>query len=216
MLDTQQGALNRPESDPSATAMVLVGYQNEYFSADGTLRDIFDDTSIADRVLGSTVGLLDRLPSDVTVVTTPIAFTPTYDELIDPIGVLATIKDRGAFRQGSQGVRSATELDRFGQRIHTVASRRGFNAFSGTHLDEHLADRGITDVVLAGALTSLCVDSTGRAALDRGYRVTVLSDCTVDRSPFEQGFFCERIFPLYAGVITSAQLLVQLGLPAMP
>ena len=53
---------------------------------------------------------------------------------------------------------------------------------------------------LARAITSVCIDSTGRAATERGYRVTVLSDCTVGRTPFEQEFFCREILPLYADV----------------
>ena len=62
-------------------------------------------------------------------------------------------------------------------------------------------------MVVCGAVTSICIDSTGRAAHERGYRVTILSDCTASRTPYEQEFYCENIFPLYANVLTAAEFL---------
>ena len=66
---------------------------------------------------------------------------------------------------------------------------------------------GIEEVVVCGAVTSICIDSTGRAAHERGYRVTILSDCTASRTPYEQEFYCENIFPLYSKVLTAAEFL---------
>jgi hypothetical protein len=59
-------------------------------------------------------------------------------------------------------------------------------------------------------VTSLCIDSTGRAAYERGYSVTVLSDCCSARTPAEQEFFCKTVFPLYAGVLDSREALAKL------
>ena len=61
--------------------------------------------------------------------------------------------------------------------------------------------------MIAGVVTSICIDSTGRAAHERGYRVSILKDCTAGRTSFEQNFYCENIFPLYASVIESKELL---------
>ena len=65
--------------------------------------------------------------------------------------------------------------------------------------------------VLAGAVTSICIDSTGRSAHERGYGVTVLSDCTCGRTNFEQDFYIEQILPLYAQISTSEELLAELA-----
>ena len=86
---------------------------------------------------------------------------------------------------------------------HTVPGKRGLNAFSNTDLNDELRARGIENVVLAGAVTSICIDSTGRAAHERNFNVTVLADVTASRTPFEQSFYCENVFPLYANVCTS-------------
>jgi nicotinamidase-related amidase len=59
-------------------------------------------------------------------------------------------------------------------------------------------------------VTSLCIDSTGRAAYERGYNVTILSDCTSARTETEQRFFCENVFPLYGSAKTSHAVLAEL------
>ena len=81
------------------------------------------------------------------------------------------------------------------------------NAFSNTELGATLEARGIEEVVLAGVVTSICIDSTGRAAAERGYRVSVLEDCTAGRTDFEQEFYCGSIFPLYARVVRIDDLI---------
>jgi nicotinamidase-related amidase len=75
-----------------------------------------------------------------------------------------------------------------------------------------LKSRRISTVALAGCKTSLCIDSTGRSAYDKGYKVLILSDCTAGSDDFEQKFYCEKIFPLYADVIDHRQFLAQLDL----
>ena len=92
-----------------------------------------------------------------------------------------------------------------------MTGKVGFNAFSNTTLDEVLRAKGIRHVLVAGMVTSLCIDSTGRAAYERGYDVRILSDCCSARTRAEQDFFCQNIFPLYGGVLTSAQAIEQLS-----
>lgn len=54
---------------------------------------------------------------------------------------------------------------------------KAFNsAFEATTLEEALAVRGISHVVLAGAATNWCIRATAYGALDRGYDMTLVSD----------------------------------------
>ena len=69
-----------------------------------------------------------------------------------------------------------------------------------------LQELGVEHVILCGVVTSVCIDSTGRAANELGYKVTVLSDCIAGRSATEQDFYCEDVFPLYAEVCESDAL----------
>ncbi|HKA52359.1 MAG TPA: cysteine hydrolase family protein [Candidatus Binatia bacterium] len=199
--------------DPRQTALVLIGYQNDYFAADGVLCSVIEESSRVTGTLSNTVDLLERLRSSpLLVIATPIVFTRDYSELVEPIGILKTVKEMGAFRAGTKGVETIPELRRFGERIMEVPGKRGLNAFSNTDLDNLFHQRGITHVVLAGVVTSICVDSTGRSAYERGYKVSILSDCTSGRTTFEQDFYCENVFPLYAEVIDHRQLLERLGI----
>lgn len=198
--------------DLSATALVLIGFQNDFFAADGALRTSLEDPAGLNRALGSTVSMVRRLiDSAATIVAAPIGFTATYEELVDPVGILAGIKSASAFRRGSRGADMVDELRPFLARIKVMPGRRGFDAFANTDLGDMLSEAGIRDVLIAGALDSVCVDSTARCAFERGYRVTVLSDCTVGRTAFEHDFFCDSIFPMYADVIESTTFLERSG-----
>ncbi len=197
------------------SALILIGYQNDYFATDGILHDVIEESSRATGVLANTVELLTRVSSsEMLIVSTPIIFTPEYDELVEPVGILKMIKEVGAFNSGTKGSDTIPELTQFGSRILEVPGKRGLNAFSNTELDPLLKDRDIEYVVLAGVVTSICIDSTGRWAFELGYKVSVLSDCTSGRTVVEQDFFCDNIFPLYAEVLDHRQLLSRLGIVA--
>jgi nicotinamidase-related amidase len=189
------------------TALILVGYQNDYFGRQGVLHQVVEESFRVNNVVANTVDLIDNLPDSVLIVSTPINFTPTYEELLEPVGILKNIKEAGALQTGTIGVEAIAELLPFRSRILEVPGKRGFNAFAHTNLHLMLQIRKITNVVIAGTITSICIDSTGRHAHELGYRVSILSDCTAARTVFEQEFYCENIFPVYAEVITHKQLL---------
>jgi len=53
------------------------------------------------------------------------------------------------------------------------------NAFLQSWLQTMLLRFGVTELVIAGAMTQTCIDSTARSALDFGYPVTIASDACV-------------------------------------
>lgn len=196
----------------SETALVLIGFQNDYFGKDGILRGVIEESAETNHVLENTLRLLDQLsPTDTLLLETPILFTNDYSETNKPVGLLKAIAELKAFQEGSPGADSLPELKSYGDRILTVPGKDGFNAFSHTGLARVFEEKSIRNVVLAGAVTSICIDSTGRSAHERGYAVTVLSDCTCGRTDFEQRFYCEQILPLYADVCSSSDLLGRLS-----
>lgn len=189
------------------TAVILVGYQNDYFGQDGLLNQVVEESSIANSVIQNTVNLLTDLPKSTLVITTPILFSQGYQELENPVGILKQIQDLGALQAGTLGAQMIEELEPFADRIIEINGKRGFNAFAHTHLDEYLRSKDINHVIIAGTITSICIDSTGRFAHELGYDVTILSDCTAARTNFEQDFYCDSIFPVYANVMTQEALL---------
>jgi nicotinamidase-related amidase len=188
----------------SSTALILVGYQNDYFAPDGILRGVIENQQSVDGTLENTMNLISCLAStDLAIISTPIVLQADYRALAASVGILGQIKESGAFTAGSKGAETIDQLAAFGDRIEYVSGKAGFNAFSGTELEKSLLEKGVKRVLVAGMVTSLCIDSTGRAAYERGFDVTVLSDCTSARTSVEQEFFCEHVFPLYARVADS-------------
>ena len=62
------------------------------------------------------------------------------------------------------------------------------NSFVQTELHERLQKLGITNLVLAGFMTHMCVNSTARGAFNLGYRPTVVAGATATRAlPSAQG-----------------------------
>ncbi len=55
------------------------------------------------------------------------------------------------------------------------------NAFAGTRLEKHLAELGRKNLLFTGFMTHNCVSATVRAALDLGYRSTVVASATAER-----------------------------------
>ncbi|MCJ1384400.1 hypothetical protein MMC17_007516 [Xylographa soralifera] len=53
-----------------------------------------------------------------------------------------------------------------------------FDAFLGDGFERYLVDRGYEHLILLGVYCDVCVDSTARTAFQKGYYITVVSDCT--------------------------------------
>ncbi len=57
-----------------------------------------------------------------------------------------------------------------------VVTKRSPNAFVGTDLERRLRGDAVDELIVAGMMTSMCVDATVRAAVDLGFAVTVIGD----------------------------------------
>lgn len=78
-----------------------------------------------------------------------------------------------------------------------------FSAFVGTKLDIWLRSRGVTEVVLGGVCTHICVLHTAIDAYNRGYRVVIADDATVSDNAENKKFAIEHMHDLLgADIIT--------------
>lgn len=62
-----------------------------------------------------------------------------------------------------------------------VFVKGGYSAFRGTGLSRWLKARGVSDLVVAGVMTDLCVESTVREAFEKGFRVFVAPDACASK-----------------------------------
>ena len=84
------------------------------------------------------------------------------------------------FLPNSAGVeihRSVKPLDE-----ETVIQKHFPNSFRETGLLQHLQRKNIQQLVVAGMMTHMCVDSTTRAARDLGYQPIVIADATATKN----------------------------------
>jgi nicotinamidase-related amidase len=89
---------------------------------------------------------------------------------------------------------------------HLVTKQR-VGAFIGTHLDDYLRRRGVTQVVLTGISTSAGVESSARSAYDLGYNVTLVVDAMTDRDPDAHRYCVEKVFPRIGETGTTSDVL---------
>ena len=59
-----------------------------------------------------------------------------------------------------------------------VLHKTSHNAFTTTHLQQWLTERGIRELTLCGIRAEQCVETTARVAADLGYAVTFVTDAT--------------------------------------
>jgi len=87
-------------------------------------------------------------------------------------------------------------------------------AFEGTSLDQYLRRKGITQIVLVGISTSIGVESTARAAFDKGYNMVLVTDAMADRDPDMHRHSIEKVFPRLGERSTVEELLQALQKPS--
>ena len=78
------------------------------------------------------------------------------------------------------------------------------NAFAGTTLQAEVERLGRKQLILAGFQTHMCVSATARAALDLGYRATVVASASATRD-----------LPGIAGGVVPAQVVHDAELAAL-
>ena len=89
--------------------------------------------------------------------------------------------------------------------------KRQWGAFYGTDLDQQLRRRGIRTIVIGGIATNFGVESTARAAFDRGYALIFVEDAMTSMCAEAHGFAVQHIFPRMGRVRTSGEVLEALA-----
>ena len=86
-------------------------------------------------------------------------------------------------------------------------TKHQWGAFHGTELDTQLRRRGVTQIVLAGLVTSRGVDTTAREAYAHNYSVAFATDAMADRGIEVHENAVERIFPQIGQRASTAEIL---------
>ncbi len=91
------------------------------------------------------------------------------------------------------------------------------NSFRDTDLEAYLSSRGIKDLVICGMMSHMCIDTTVRAAFDKGYACLVAHDaCATRNLSFEgitiparhvHGSYMAALGAVFAKVSSAAEII---------
>lgn len=146
--------------DPSPwdkAALVLIDAQREYVDGGLALPGVKPALAEAARVL-------DLARRNAAPLVHVVHHGRPGGALFDPNGPMSAIAQEVAPRPGE-----------------TVIAKGLPNAFAKTALQDALQASGRKELVVVGFMTHMCVSATVRAALDLGYRTTVVANATATR-----------------------------------
>jgi nicotinamidase-related amidase len=80
------------------------------------------------------------------------------------------------------------------QATDLMVTKRQWGAFYGTDLEQLLRRRGIKTIIMSGIATNYGVESTARAAFDRGFELIFAEDAMSTANADAHTFCCENVF----------------------
>lgn len=78
------------------------------------------------------------------------------------------------FNPDTEGIKIHHDIEPLSKEI--IVTKHYPNSFYKTDLQNKLVENEVTELVVCGMMTHMCVDTTVRAAKDYGYKVTLVSD----------------------------------------
>jgi len=193
--------------DPRQTAVVLIEFQNEFLKPGGTLHDGVKAVMSSTNMLSNTVSLVSQCRSlSIPVVHLPISFSSSYSELhSSPYGILQGIVSSKSFQKGSWGSAIVDELQPAAGEL-VIEGKRGLCGFASTNLEFVLRQKDVKNVVLAGLLSNVCIESTMRTAYEKGFQVYTLTDCVATTSEEAQQAAINN-YALFSRPVTSKEFV---------
>jgi nicotinamidase-related amidase len=91
-----------------------------------------------------------------------------------------------------------------------LITKKTWNAFYNTDLDNELQKRKITGIVLGGISTSAGVEGTARAASERGYNISFATDAMTDKIKEAHNNSISYVFPRIGELGTTDEIIKNL------
>lgn len=91
--------------------------------------------------------------------------------------------------------------------LEQIVDKARYSAFAGTRLDQLLRSHGVKTVVMCGAATSGCVESTSRDAFCADYYVVTAADACADYDPLRHESSLRKMDLSFGYVVESDRIL---------
>jgi biuret amidohydrolase len=170
---------------PTRCALVIIDMQRDFLEAGGFGDLLGNNVGLLRRTIAPTIALLGAARDvGMLIIHTREGHRPDLGDLSPAKrarGQLKTgIGDPGPMGRilirGEVGHDIVPEL--YPRAGEPVIDKPGKGAFYATDLETILRNRGITQLLVCGVTTEVCVSTTVREANDRGYDCLVVEDCS--------------------------------------
>ncbi len=171
-------------------ALVIIDVQNDYFS--GGRCELYHPNE----ALEVTKQLLDSFRKRKL----PVIF------------IQHIMLDKGFFfEEGTKGVEIHSEIKPLS--TETVIVKHAPSSFYQTSFEECLKDNQVTDLVVCGMMTHMCVDTTVRVASDYGYHTTLIQDACTTKDMVWDGktYSAEVVHNIFVGALSGGFADVKTG-----
>lgn len=200
---------------PSRAAVVVVDVQNDFFHDDGYLGKLGAPLDAIQAMVPKLEQLLDAARQAGVPVIHVISY---HDEAFASVVVTEQkLRNGHDLTEDGRTRRDAPYCVRgtFGAELYGVKALPGeevvvklrYSGFQGTNLDLLLRSWGIQTVILAGAATNVCVESTARDVYSHDYYLVFLEDCTATMSPVDHEHTLKMIDTYFGQVAKSEDLI---------
>jgi len=211
--------------DKNSTALVLIDMQRDFLLPGGFGETLGNDVSLLQKVVPPLAEVLAAArAAGMLIIHTREGHLPDLSDCppaklrrgkpsqrIGDLGANGRILIRGEY--GHDIVDELAPIDG-----EIVIDKPGKGAFYATELQEVLEKSGITNLIVTGVTTEVCVHTTVREANDRGYDALVLSDCVGSYFPEFQRVGLDMVAAqggIFGWVAHSKALLAALSQPAL-
>ncbi|MGO1070359.1 cysteine hydrolase family protein [Lysobacter sp. CA199] len=152
------GAVPLASLDRKSTALIVIDFQNEYFSGKMPIAD-------GEKAMANARRLIEFADKEDL---------PVFQiQHIAPAGSAVFALDGDTVKFHPKMQPRARDI---------VVQKRNVSVFAGTDIDQQLKARGIKTVLVAGLMTHACVAGAARDAAPLGYQVVVASDASATRA----------------------------------
>lgn len=165
----------------TGTALLVIDMQNAFCHPDGSFATMTRPRGLSIRMCQEAIIGCRRLVTAAHNSGNPVIYTryvyhPGYADGGVLLAKYPEMREIGALAAGSWDADIVDEL--VPQGMDYVIDKSRYSAFYGTRLEPVLHGLSITDLVVCGVTTNVCVESTVREAAQKDYDVRVVSDAT--------------------------------------
>lgn len=166
---------------PARSAVIVIDMQNDFCAEGGYVETVVGRDAGPCRAVAEPIA---ALAADARAAGVPVIWVRAdYEPSKIPVGMLAKQHERstsvccapGSWGYDFYGVSPGPEDPLF--------DKHCYSAFVGTELEAYLRNRGIETLVFAGVQTNVCVETSFRDAVCRGFYGVLAVDCVASHAP---------------------------------